>query len=148
MKQFIKPVNETVPVVFAKSRLPAGYIIRAFTWSRWSHCGLVAGNYVYEARFLHGVVKTPIDEFKARYSDWEIAQVPCHDIDQAYTFVKNQLGKSYDLIGAIGIGIRTSWNHSDKFSCSELLAAAGIGRFRKERIKRISPEHLWMVSEG
>lgn len=147
MKQFIKPVQPTVPVIFAKSKLPFGYVIRAATWSRWSHCGLVAGNYVYEARFWYGVVKTPIEEFKARYSDWEIAEVPCRDIDETYTFVKNQLGKPYDNLGALGIGLRTPWNDPNAWSCSELLAGAGVGRFRKRRIKRISPEHLWMVSQ-
>lgn len=139
---------QTVTVIFGKSRHPAGYLIRAFTWSRWTHCALVVGDEVYEAMHPAGVVVTPLEQFKSRYGQgrWAVAQVPCVDPAECIKRAKEQLGKPYDLFGVIGLGLRQRrWDSGQRWWCSELLAHC-INAFRPDRISRVTPEHLWMIS--
>jgi len=133
-------------IVFARSNTATSLLIRLVTWSRWHHGGVVTkdGKYVIESRAKQGVVKTPINEFIARYGKCEFAEIDCDD-KKAYEFLNNQIGKSYDWSAASGLLFKIMPNHKDKWYCFELMAAAS-GLFREERNSRVTADILWMVS--
>lgn len=134
-------------VVFVKQHSIAAWAIRLFTWSRFHHCGAIFDNVVYEATAWHGVVATPLDEFYDRYKNAEFifADVECDD-HKAFQFLKNQLGKKYDWLSVFGIFFRAKVDDKNKWFCSELVAASSY-IFREDRLSRITPEHLWMISK-
>ena len=134
-------------VVFARDYSIASFTIRLFTWSRWHHCGVVTkdGQHVIEASALKGVIKTPIDEFKSRYRVVKFTKIPVRNNDSE-KFLHDQLGKKYDWLAIISMVLRLGLNRDNKWFCSELVATAS-GMFRGGRSSRVTPEHLWMISE-
>lgn len=138
---------ERITVIFGGNWKPASLAIRLFCWSRFSHCGLVIDDkHVIEAVGLKGVVLTPIEEFTARYSKLAFSQVPCESRNLAISQAKKELGKGYDYWAIPGILFRTGWGSGSKWVCSELIAYCS-GVFREDRVTRVTPEHIWMISE-
>ena len=131
-------------VAFSRDYSISSFAIRLFTWSRWHHCGVVTkdGQHVIEASALKGVIKTPIEEFKKRYRVVKFAELP----GDGEEFSISQIGKKYDWLAIISIVLRLGLNRDDKWFCSELVATAS-GMFRGGRSSRVTPEHLWMISE-
>lgn len=138
---------QTMKVIFARNNKPISLLIRLVTWSRWSHCAVVDGNFVIEAKGGCGVVITPLTEFKKRYTDYAIADTPVIDSEGAAIWrAAAEVGKGYDLKALFGILFRTGWECNDSWFCSEHVAHAS-GIFRAERVSRITPEMVWSVSK-
>ncbi len=149
---------EMLPIIFAKGRHPISYMIRAVTWSRWSHVGVLhdgdlewngktyTGLKVIEAAGGIGTAVTPYSEFKARYNQTATAEIPCDGLGKAYERLIEQLGKPYDFWALLGIALRVgSWADDTKWFCSELLAYA-TGLWRVETNKRVTPDNIWRAS--
>lgn len=138
---------QTMKVIFARNNKPISLLIRLVTWSRWSHCAVVDGNHVIEAKGGCGVVATSLNAFKERYTDYAIADIPVIDSEaKAIERAAAELGKGYDLKALFGILFRTGWECNESWFCSEHVAHAS-GIFRAERISRITPEMVWSVSK-
>lgn len=135
---------EIVPVIFSRNGSLFSALIRLFTWSRWSHCGIIHGDKVIEATFWHGVVATPLHEFQRRYKTWSIQSMPTPDSTSAIKLAMAELGKPYDKTAIISLVLRRRWQQADSWFCSELLAHAS-GMYRRERLSRVTPEHIWMI---
>lgn len=115
-----------LPVIYGRNSTPASAGLRLFMWSLYSHVGIIDGDFVIEATAKHGVVRTPIAEFKARYTEWAtgeylIACSPAEAIQRA----RSQIGKPYDWLAIAGMFFRTGWDDTDSWVCSELLAWSG-----------------------
>lgn len=138
---------ETIPVIFGKSWNIFGVLIRLFTWSRWSHVGAITpdGKFVIEASGTLGVVETPIEEFKRRYTQYEITQIPVRDRGFAYRFLRGEIGKPYDRLAILGIFFRRDWQQTDAWFCSELIARASQ-MFRRSHISRITQEDVYCIT--
>jgi uncharacterized protein YycO len=136
-----------ITVIYARAPKPISWAIRFTTWSQWSHIGVVSedGSKVYESRGDTGVVETPINDFLWRYTEYAFAQLPCESKCKAYRFYQSQLGKPYDFTALYSIVFRRDWQEPDSWFCSEYVGA-GLGIFRTESIKRITPECLWRLS--
>lgn len=132
-------------IIFGRNNHILSWAIRLFEWSRWSHCGIVDGDYVIEATAFGGVVRTPLRTFKKRYRRFEFAYLPCDDSEKVIERAKQEIGKKYDYLAIFGIFFRRGWNDKDKWFCSELVAYAS-GIFRYKRISRVTPEDLYKVS--
>ncbi len=48
-------MQPSIQVIFGRNNLPFSWLIRIVTWSRWSHCGIVINDKVFEARVFKGV---------------------------------------------------------------------------------------------
>lgn len=140
-------------VIFCRKSTLGSWLIRAFTWSRWSHCMIVEGpGTIIDATFTHGGVRrrallAAVAETSAR----EEVHIPLTDDQEfaALTWLASQLGKPYDWTAIVGIFFRqTGWAEPDAWFCSELLEAAlraaGRPRFRDD-ISRITPRDSWAV---
>lgn len=137
----------TVRVIFARNKKPISLLIRLVTWSRWSHCGIVDGDTVIEAKGGCGVVRTPLDKFLARYTDHAFGDLPVIDTaEAAIARAAAEIGQGYDMKALFGILFRTGWETGDSWFCSEHTAHAS-GIFRAERVSRITPEMIWSVTK-
>ncbi len=133
-------------LIFGRNNLPFSWLIRIFTWSRWSHVGIVVNDKVIEATALHGVVMTPIADFIKRYNDHSYATMLTENDADAEFRALLEVGKKYDFSAIFGILFRSGWNQDDAWFCSEL-AAHAAGTYRKDRVSRITPEMIWSNSK-
>jgi len=125
------------------------WIIRAGSWSQWSHVAIIDGENVIEAIALHGVVRTPLATRKAQDTSWEVATLPCRDPAAVIAAAATQIGKPYDYTGVLGLGLHRDWQQTDRWFCSELVAwsfeQGGSPLFRPAACRRVTPQDLWML---
>lgn len=137
-------------VLFCTSKLPGAAIIRAVTWSDWSHVAIVDGDEVIEATWP-SVRVAPLAEVLAKHSRHTFAEIHCQDAAAVIAAVRSQVGKPYDLTALFGMLMRRDWQEADAWFCSELVAwafaEAGAPLFRPEALYRITPQHLWMIAK-
>lgn len=140
---------KTIALLFSTTANPMSAVIRAFTFSRWSHVAIIDGDTVIEAAALHGVRRVPVLDAINRAKRGEVVEFPCQDPDRIIAAAASQIGKPYDYTALIGLGLRRDWQESDSWFCSELVAwafqEAGEPIFRADAMHRVTPEHLWML---
>ena len=145
---------QTIPVIFSRNLLPFSFIIRLLDKGAmicpFSHVGIISqcGEFVYEARGGDGVVKTPIWEFKARASYWETGLFPTLNRKKAYERAESILGKEYDFMGSVAIGvpfISRDWGNLDRWLCSEGLAYCS-GIFEERHISNIGVNFCYALT--
>lgn len=136
-------------VLFCTSSKIGARLIRAVTWSDWSHVAILDGGHVIEA-VLPEVRSTPIHRVLAKHTRHTIVEVPVPDEGAALRAARSQIGKPYDLFGMLGLGLHRDWQQDTDWWCSELVAYAiergGLSVFRDGVLHRINPQHLWMLN--
>ena len=134
-------------LIFAKGSHPYSYLTRLRYQSRWSHVGWLDGDVVHEAINPEGVVKTPLSVFIERYGLDNISIVETYAEDGYVERAEEMLGMGYDFWGAFGMGVGTrKLDHPDKVWCSHHVGYI-LGTFRPERLNRLSPEHIWIMTK-
>lgn len=140
---------DTINLVFSRSHNPGSLLIRLLTWSTWSHVALIDGDQVIEAVWPR-VREISLDEFKSLHSATEIVSLLCYDEKAIIAAARSQIGKPYDWTAVIGIGLHRDWQEDDSWFCSELVAwafaKARNALFRTDRMRRVTPENLWMLA--
>lgn len=137
--------------IFCRRHNAGSVLLRTALWSSWSHCGIVTPELtVIEAAAFHGVVERPFQEFIAGVSRYSVRSIALPDDAAAIAWAREQVGKPYDWLGVIGLGLRRDdWQVDSAWFCSELLegsaAAGGRQRF-VHQVRRVSPQHSWMVA--
>ncbi|MDH0894341.1 MULTISPECIES: YiiX/YebB-like N1pC/P60 family cysteine hydrolase [unclassified Pseudomonas] len=144
-------MSSSVRLLFSTTQLPFSLLIRAVTWSQWSHVALVdidAGT-VIEAAAGHGVREVRLEDAIARASSYQLVDLPSRNPVAIITAARSQIGKPYDWSAIAGIGMHRDWQEEDAWFCSELVAwaaaAAGEEWFRCSALRRVLPQHLWML---
>jgi hypothetical protein len=137
-------------LIFGASRMPGSLLLQFFTFSRWSHVGIVYDGLVIEARFPR-VRMTTVADFQTHYPRWEFAELPCRDERAAEAFARSRVGRLYDLGGLLAFPFQNrDWESSSRDFCSELpilAAAAGGTRYVREgSLGRITPGTLYDIS--
>lgn len=93
---------------------------------------------------------TPLADVLAKHSRWTIIDLPCGNPAAVIAAARSQIGKPYDLTAVLGIAIHRDWQDSARWFCSELVAwafeQAGSPLFRADAVRRVTPEHLWMLA--
>ena len=134
---------------FCTNDLPAAVAIRVFTWSNWSHVGIIDGDEIIEAVWPK-VRVSKLEEAKNKYKSWVIAEVKTKNDAEIIKAVRSQVGKPYDIGAIFGFLARRNWEKTDKWFCSELVAwafsQANEPLFRPGTFSRVTPQHLWMIS--
>lgn len=113
-----------IGVVFSRRHHIGTIVLRAFLWSKWSHCAIIDGDEVIEAAAPDGVRTRPLAELIAESSLYEIVYFPARDPAAVIAAARAQIGAPYDWGGVVGIGFRRRWQADDSWFCSELIAAA------------------------
>lgn len=132
-------------IVFCTNQNIGSIFTRWWTWSEYSHCGLVFDGKVIEATFWHGVTITPLAEFMGRYKKILFCEVPNTDEVKAGEWALKQVGKPYDYKAVFALFIKRKWTCDTSWFCSELVAVSiyegGVTLFRKEA-SRVTPEDI------
>lgn len=138
-----------VELLFTRRRHPGSALIRALTWSAFSHVELIVGNEVIGAQAPEGVVRSARCYRLERASRAAIMRIAHPHPERVQELVESQLGKPYDWAGVVGLGLRRRWQDADCWFCSELIAwafeASGHPLFRAAAAHRITPQHLWLL---
>lgn len=136
-------------VLFCASSEVGAVLIRAATWSDWSHVALIDGDQVIEAVWPQ-VRVTPLADVIAAHPRHMIVELPCAEPARAVAAARSQVGKPYDVWGIVGLGLHRDWTSEDAWWCSELVAwscaQGGTPLFRPEGVRRVTPQHLWMLA--
>ena len=98
-------------------------IIRAVTWSDWSHVAIIDGEEVIEATWP-AVRVVPLADVIVKHSRFVVADIPCQDPAAVIAAARSQIGKPYDLTAIFGMLARRDWQEADAWFCSELTAWA------------------------
>lgn len=148
-------MTQTLNIVFSRRKTFLSWITRKFLGSRWSHVTVMLPDepgLCIEAVLGKGVVVSPVYDPKSdvrKHAEYQVVSFPVDNPDLVISIMKAELGKPYDLLGAVGIGLRRGWQKNDAWFCSELIAyafdKAGFPLFRSEAMHRISPENLWRI---
>ncbi|WP_296574126.1 hypothetical protein [Zoogloea sp.] len=90
-------------------------------------------------------------EFARKHARIEFIDVPMPDEDAALSAARSQVGKGYDWRALLGIVLRARrLAEKDRWFCSELVAwvaeQGGRPLFRGEVLRRVTPQHLWMLA--
>lgn len=141
---------DTVAILFSTTSNPFSWLIRALTWSRWSHVSIVDGDSIIQAHALHGVIRTPLAEAIETAKRVELVRLPARDPAAVISAAASQIGKPYDWTALAAWLLRRDWQEPDSWFCSELVAwAFDKGRsalFRPDILQRVTPEHLAMLA--
>lgn len=130
-------------VVLSTDNKVHSWLIRTFTWSKWSHGGIVINDKVYEATAKNGVVETPLDEYKKRYTVNKFVDIP-HQGDYQQRAI-SQLGKDYDWGAIFKFVLRGDWSELSKWFCFEYIAYCS-GILNPKYLDRVTATHLLMIS--
>lgn len=119
----------------------AGRLVRATTWSWASHVDFV----LPDGRLLGAVPGGGVSR-----RDWAPAvraeryAADCHPL--VLDIALDQLGKPYDWLGVLGVGLHHDWRSTGRWFCSELVAwafaKAGKPLLIADQIDRITPRDL------
>ena len=134
-------------LIFGSRPRPGSWLIRALTFSRYSHVGIVFGDRVVEAAIWR-VREIPLTQFKEEYPVWEIAELPCADEAVAKRYAYSRIGNLYDFGGLLAFPFQRDWQSNGRDFCSELpiSAAADAGSVYVRDVHRVTPENLYQIS--
>lgn len=97
--------------------------IRWWTWGQWSHVDYVmpGGQSFLGARLNGGVQIRPFDYCTPKNQMTAEFWMPAANAQKWQDALVSQLGKPYDWLAIVGIGVRRDWRNSKKWFCSELI---------------------------
>jgi uncharacterized protein YycO len=142
----------SITVVFTRSKNIGSYLIRKISWSEWSHCAIVdySSNTVIEATWPQGVIERPLEEFLAQHTtNGEVCFRTYKGDKRVVEYCRSQVGKPYDTLGVLGVGIHREWQDDSKWWCNELIEAGlvkyGYSPYIAANLRRLTPQHRWIV---
>lgn len=140
----------SLQMMFTNSKTPMSPLIRAVTWSDFSHCVVLMDNKTIIHSDFHGVRIEPIKDLQDRSKNWMIVEYECERPEDVISACMTQLGKPYDFTGLFGIILRDIDLQDDsKWWCSELpvygFEVSGQPKFNVEFMHRITPQHWLML---
>jgi hypothetical protein len=147
-------------IIFGTSDKLVSRIIRWKTWGEWSHCGVLIGDTVIEARgipvreylkhrFLgvpysteHGVMETPLSEFVEKYPRHTVRYIH-GDASKAYELI----GKPFDMSAIFGSLFHKDWHSPDEYMCAEVVAHC-LPTVEKQHEQKVNPSMLYCFSRA
>ena len=148
MHQAYPHPDHAVFSIFCASKKLGSLCIRKGGGCPFSHVATVdhrAGT-VIEAVCPRGVIERPLHEFAHGKTSMALTWINVDNPAAALAFARQQKGKRYDLIGAIGAGFNHDWQNPNQWYCSELdsgaIQAGGFMLFHPD-VGRITPHMRW-----
>jgi hypothetical protein len=98
-------------------------LVRWWTKSQYSHCEIIFSDGVAaSSSYMDGGVRFKKIEFSVE--KWDFAEIPAQLEPLARLWFEQHLGQKYDLLGNVHFIISVVPDDSDKWSCSESVAAS------------------------
>ena len=137
-------------IAFSSSMTPSSIAVRADTFSKWSHCGIVTPDGTVIEAVVPRVREVSWGKFLGDNGKVQVSALLCANDAKAIEFARAQIGKPYDIGAIAGLGIHRDWRNPNRWFCSELVTAsaefAGTYWFRGEDLWRVTPGNLWMLA--
>ncbi|HYF88964.1 hypothetical protein [Azospirillum sp.] len=140
-----------IRVLYTRRSHPGSWLIRAATWGEWSHCDLVcADGSLIGAAAPAGVTACAMAERLGHASAAEVVSYP-GDGRKAEAWARTQLGKPYDWLGVIGLGLHRDWSGDERdWWCSEFVGRAcqegGYDPWRRCALRRLTPQQHYALN--
>ena len=140
--------DHTLFSIFSASRSVGSLILRKGGDCPWSHVATVDPwrGTVIEATFQYGVIERKISEFAHGKKGMALTWVNVDSPQESLAFARQQKGKRYDLLGAVGAGFNHEWQDPIQWYCSELdtacIQAGGLTLFHQD-VGRVTPHMRW-----
>ena len=103
--------------------------IRGFDSGGVSHVGiespLVPGDVVHTT-LLRGVHVLPRQEFESKREIVRVCDLPLLDEQANLEWLREQVGKGYDIMAVIGMPLLRDWQDEDRWYCFELAMASAL----------------------
>ena len=135
-------------ILLCRSNTLGSWLIRALTWSSWSHAAIVNGYECVEATWPR-VRQVDTLQVVTAHSDFVLIDLPCVNPSAAWEAAISQVGKPYDWLALAGFLVHRDWAATGRWFCSELVAwsffKAGSPLYRPEDTHRVTPEMLWLL---
>jgi len=137
-------------VIYCANNSIGSWLIRLFTWSRFSHTVYVEDDtHVIDSTLQHGGVRRRLlADIYSQYPTIAEVTIDLPDEQAALEFARAQIGKPYDQTAILGFVFHRNWAEDDSWFCSELIEAVAVAgkrlRFR-DGLYRISPELSYTV---
>jgi len=136
-----------VRVVFCRSNAIGSKIIRALTWSEWSHVAILLDDDTVVEATWPKVRHVPLATLLASHTEYAIVRY--HGGVSVADAALSQVGKPYDVLALFGFLVHRNWQSTGKWFCSELVAwAFNEGKyplFNSDNIFRVTPQNIWML---
>jgi len=148
MHQAYPHPDHAVFSIFCASKKLGSLFIRKGGGCPFSHVATVdhRTGTVIEAVCPRGVIERPLHEFAHGKTSMALTWINVDNPAAALAFARQQKGKRYDLIGAIGAGFNHDWQNPNQWYCSELdsgaIQAGGFMLFHPD-VGRITPHMRW-----
>ena len=135
-------------VIYARNNTIGSWLIRLFTFSKWSHVAVLLDEFsIIDSTARYGVRVSDYSDFKRNHI-YEILNIDLPNESAALDFLFKQVGKGYDWSAIFSIILQRNWQEDDKWFCAEIFEAAAVAgekqRFRDE-VYRITPQQSWAV---
>jgi len=152
-----------VIVLYCSSRTPISWAIRAFTWSNFSHVGVLEtnGKWVNEARYPR-CRRVRLKTFLKDNGVVQPKSENCPRPDLAEAWMRKQTGYDpahpdreseglpYDLPAIFGFMFHRDWTEEYSWFCSEFKTMAFIkghsAPFMADALNRITPFESWILA--
>lgn len=134
-------------VGFGRNWKPISLGIQIKSACMWSHVVIVMPGdlEVAEARGGHGVIKTPIKDFEARYTSFAYRYIFCLDVEEAYRRIEASMGETYDNHAFFGFLFWAKWDNVKGKQCAELTGYAQQVH-SPSFLSRLLPKDIWKVA--
>lgn len=152
--------SRQIKIIFARKPRGISKFIQTNTWSKWSHVGVIDGEFVIQAvgippiklflvllcimpnsTKLGGVVKTPLADFINTYKETRIAYID-GDIEIARAMVDVTM---YDALGILGLYLGKRIDCDDKMTCAKIIWLCH-DHTRKSFAHRATPQKILEIS--
>jgi hypothetical protein len=141
MKSTTNPLYTYETIIFTHSKHWVSRAIKIITGCKWTHVGIVDGDYILESRGGKGVVRTPMKSFLRHYNDDILFRKLPIDMELA----RSKIGCGFDEKGMFAVLFRANWQDPDLYFCSEYVAEV-TDRFDTEFAHLITPKHILWAS--
>jgi len=110
-------------VVFQSGKGFYSFLIKLFTFGKYTHCGIVIDGILYQSVIGKGVYSKPWNP-----KGWTAKDIPVSHINKedAKKFLIEEIGCGYDLIGVLHFIFFFLKPSKNKWFCSELASEATI----------------------
>ena len=132
-------------IILATNNYIHSVAIRVFTWSEWSHAGIIMDDgSIIESTAKCGVCRVSMQEFKNRYTKTIIVEIP--NTNGWANRAESQIGKKYDWGAILRFVFRGDWADDSRWFCFELVAYVS-GMYNPKMLDKVTANQLLMVSK-
>ena len=130
-----------------RTATPIGWAIRFFSRGKVNHTSIDVGGLIYEAHWLEGVRRVPVDNWDRKETVVETQEIKMTDerYEEVIKWLEKQVGKPYDYMGIKSFLFKAIPQGRNAWFCSEyayVALAKILGKKFHPPSQRVSPQEF------